>query len=403
MSTPVRWAGSILLVVCVLAVGGALALTKYREIQAAMATPPPPEMPIAVSIRSVTEMAYRQQTSMIGTVIAPQSIMLSNEVAGTVTQVGFQSGDLVTQGQVLIQLDTSVEQAEVAAAAARVRLARSTLARMRQAAVSDAVTAAEVEQAEAQFDEAAATVAQLQAVIEKKTLRAPFPGKIGLSNTHIGQFLPSGFQIATLQSSENFVHVDFMVPQTAADSVTVGDHIALADGAAQYTAHIMAMDARADRQSRNLMARAKLSPVPPSLVPGDSVRVILEYGPELQTLAIPLESLRRAPMNTFVYVAEADQKGQLRARARTVRIAKTVGQQISVLEGLSPGEQVVADGSFKLREGALVVPASDAPNDAPAASGEAGEAGGDLGGQETPRGNAGASSAYDAAGNAPAS
>lgn len=365
MSTPVRWAGSLILVACVLAVGGALALAKYREIQRAMATPPPPEMPIAVSIRPVEEMAYRQQTTMIGTVLAPQSIMLSNEVAGTVTQVGFQSGDLVAEGQVLIQLDTSVEQAELAAAMARVRLARSTLSRMQQAARSDAVTVAEVEEAQAQFDQATATVAQLQAAIAKKTLRAPFPGKIGLSNTHIGQFLPSGFEIATLQSNEDFVHVDFMMPQSAADSVKVGDQVHLADATSAYHATIVAMDARADRQSRNLLARAKLSPVPPTLVPGDSVRVMLEYGPELRTAAIPLEALRRAPMNTFVYVAEPDQDNKLRARARTVHVAKTVGQQISVLDGVTGEDQVVADGSFKLHEGALIVPVTAESSTAP--------------------------------------
>jgi membrane fusion protein (multidrug efflux system) len=282
-----------------------------------------------------------------------------------VTKIGFQSGDVVAQNQVLVQLDTSVEQAELIAAEARVRLARSTLSRMRQAATSQAVTAAEVEEAEAQFDQASATVAQLSAVIAKKTLRAPFPGKIGLSNTHIGQFLPSGFQIASLQSNEDFIYVDFMMPQPAADAVRVGDPVNLADASSNYVATIVAMDARADRQSRNLMARAKLSPVPPTLVPGDSVRVVLEYGQALQTAAIPLESLRRAPMNTFVYVAEADQKNQLRAHARTVRIGKTIGQQISVLDGLGADERVVADGSFKLHEGALIMPVEVGAHAAP--------------------------------------
>jgi len=356
MSTPVRWLGSIVLVACVLAVGGALGITKYRQIEAARTAPPPPEMPIAVAIRPVGEMSYRQHTTMIGTVLAPQSIMLSNEVAGTVTMVGFQSGDLVAQNQVLIQLDTSVEQAELLAAQARVRLARSTLSRIRQAATSQAVTAAEVDEAEAQFDQATATVAQLEAVIAKKTLRAPFPGKIGLNNTHIGQFLPSGFQIASLQSNEDYIYVDFMMPQPAADAVQVGDKVQLADATSNHVATIVAMDARADRQSRNLMARAKLTPVPRTLVPGDSVRIVLEYGQELHTAAIPLESLRRAPMNTFVYVVETDQDKKLRARARTVRIGTTIGQQISVLDGLASDEQVVADGSFKLHEGALVMP-----------------------------------------------
>lgn len=370
MNTPARWVGSLVLVLCVLALGFGLAFMKYREIQRAMAMPPPPEMPVAVKIRPVSSVSYRQQTTIIGTVLAPQSIMLSNEVAGTVSRVGFQSGDVVAQDQVLIELDASVEKAELFAAQARARLAQSSLTRMRQAAVSDAVTATEVEEAQAQFDQAAAAVAQLQAVIARKTLRAPFPAKIGLNNTHLGQFLPSGYQIASLQSIEDFVYVDFMVPQSAADAVRVGDQINLVDAQITYPADIVALDARADRISRNLMARARLSPVPPALVPGDSIRVVLEYGPRLETFAVPPEAVRRAPMNTFVYVAEPDKGNGMRAHARTVRIGKTVGQQVSVLEGLSATEQVVADGSFKLHDGALIVPAGANTGEA-AATGEA--------------------------------
>lgn len=365
MKTPARWAGSIVLVVCVLAIGFAIALVKYRQIRAAMAMPPPPEMPVAVVIQPVSGITYRQQTTIIGTVLAPQSIMLSNEVAGTVARVGFKSGDQVAEGQVLIELDTSVEKAELLGAQARVRLARSSLARMRQAAASNAVTATEVEEAEAQYDQASAAVAQLQAVIARKTLTAPFAAKIGLNNTHLGQFLPSGYEIASLQSIDDYLHVDFMIPQSAADAVRVGEQISLVDGQANYSATLIALDARADRVSRNLMARARLSPVPATLVPGDSVRVVLEYGPPLETVAVPQEAVRRAPMNTFVYVVEPDQGQGQRAHARTVRVGKTVGRQVSVLEGLKAGEQVVADGSFKLHDGALVAPAS--PNESEAA------------------------------------
>ncbi len=150
-------------------------------------------------------------------------------LAGTVRHIGFEPGALVKAGQVLIELDTSVEQAELLASQARVRLTQSTLNRMLKAASTDAVTAAEVEEAQAQFDQASAQVEQLKAVIARKTLKAPFDARVGLSNTHLGQFLPSGFQIATLQSVDDFVHVDFMIPQHAADSVRVNDQVKLID------------------------------------------------------------------------------------------------------------------------------------------------------------------------------
>jgi membrane fusion protein, multidrug efflux system len=356
MKTRNRWLGSFVLVACVLAVGLSLGYAKYREIEGKKAQPPPPEMPVAVTVRPVSAVSYRRQTTMIGTVLAPQSIMLSNEVAGTVSKVGFESGDTVAKDQILIELDASVEKAELLSAQARARLTESSVVRMRRAAASAAITATELEEAEAQHEQAVAAIAQLEAVIARKTLRAPFPARIGLSNTHLGQFLPSGFQIATLQSIEDYVLIDFMIPQSAADAVEVGNEVKLVDAATNYSARIMALDARADRLSRNLMARARLSPVPRSLVPGDSVRVVLEYGPQLETPAVPLEAVRRAPMNTFVYVAESDNEKALRAVARTVSVGTTVGDRISVLEGLKADEQVVVDGSFKLQDGMLIVP-----------------------------------------------
>ncbi len=248
--------------------------------------------------------------------------MISNEIAGTVRKVGFNSGDLVEEGQVLIEFDTSVEQAELLSAQARVRLSKSTLSRMRRAATSDAVTAAEVEEAEAQFDQASAAVEQLKAVIARKTIRAPFRGRVGLRNTHEGQFLSSGFQIATLQSVDEFIHIDFMIPQHAADWVAVGNQVSLIDALGTYPAKVIALDDKADKQSRNRMGRAELSPIPPQLVPGDSVRVVIEYGPEVTTSAVPPEAVRRAPMNTFVYVVELDKEGKPRAQPRTINPAK---------------------------------------------------------------------------------
>lgn len=352
-----RWFGSVTLVLCVVAVGVWLGMAKYLEIRAAMSAPPPPEMPVSVILSPVSEVTYRRQTSMIGTVLAPQSIMLSNEIAGTVSKIGFEPGDVVKENQILIELDTSVERAELQSAQARVRLAKSISGRMQQAIKSEAVTPAELEESQAMLDQAMASVAQLEAVIARKTLRAPFRGKIGLSNTHRGQFLPSGFQIASLQSLDDFVLVDFMLPKAAAEFIKTGDQIQLANADSTFPATITAVDSRADRTSRNLMARAKLAPVPSSLLPGDSVRVLVEYGPTIQTPAVPLEALRRAPMSTFVYVVQSDKNQKMRAIARTVQVGKTVGSRISVLHGIEISERVVADGSFKIRDGALIADA----------------------------------------------
>ena len=154
---------------------------------------PPLETPIAVSIEKSTAVDYRYSTTVIGTVLAPRSIMLSNEVAGTVTHI-VKSGEDVAEHQKLVELDASVEGARLISAKARLKMSESTLSRTRLAAKNRAVSELEVEEAESLYSQAAAEIIELEAMIAKKTLLAPFPSRIGLCNTHVGQFLSSGSQ-----------------------------------------------------------------------------------------------------------------------------------------------------------------------------------------------------------------
>ncbi len=358
--------GSILVIATVLAIGGTLGWIKYNEITAT--AEPPPVQPIAVTFAEASKVEYQYNTTVIGTVIAPQSIMLSNEIAGTVVALDFESGKEVEANQKLVELDSSVERAQLKSAVARLKMAKSTLTRTKQAAANRAVSELEVEEAESVYAQADAEIAQLEAVIARKTLVAPFKAKIGLKNTHLGQFLPSGSQIVMLQSIDDFVFVDFMVSQDAADSIAVGSSVELIDESGTYQAKVAAVDAQADRSTRNLMARAKLSPVPSQLQPGESVRVLVKYGPVLNTPAVPVEALRHAPMRAFVYLVERDPQGNCTARERTVTVGQMVGDRFSILSGLESGVEVVADGSFKLREGVAIVDkrVSSALNTAPA-------------------------------------
>lgn len=351
------WLGSSALVLLTLLVIAGLAFYKYSQLQAAMAAPPPPEAPISVIAVDAKELSVRQSTTMIGTVLSPRSIVLSNEIAGTVSAIHFEPGQIVEQDQVLVELDTSVERAQLQAAQARKQIAQSAYNRIRDAASSRAATPSELDEATAQLSEAIAQVNELEAVINRKTLRAPFRGKIGLADTHMGQFLPSGFTIASLQGIENYVYVDFMIPQSASDSVHVGDTVQLRSQTQSLVGTVAALDSQADRNSRNLMARAKVSN-PEVLLPGDSVKVFIEYGPQLTTPAVPAEALRSEPMRTFVYVVEPDQDQALRAYSRQVVPGPSVDGWLSILTGLEVGQQVIAEGSFKLRDGALISLAS---------------------------------------------
>lgn len=366
MKTWAVWLGSTVLLLVILSMIGGLAWFKYNEIQAAMNMPPPPEQPVSIMAQPVKEISFRPSTTMIGTVLSPRSIVLSNEIAGTVTAIHFEPGQIVEKGQVLVELDTSVERAQLEAAAARKQIAESVYKRIREAAATRAVTPSELDEATAQLAQAAAQLEELEAVISRKTLTAPFRGKIGLADTHEGQFLPSGTQIASLQGIEDYEYVDFMIPQSASDSVRVGDTVQLRVQSHNLTGQVIALDSQADRNSRNLMARAKIASQPEFLIPGDSVKVLIEYGQRVDTVAVPAEALRSAPMQTFVYVIEPDKEGALRAYSRPVVPGPTVDGWLSIMSGLSAGSRVVAEGSFKLRDGALVTIAPQTGEEIPA-------------------------------------
>jgi membrane fusion protein, multidrug efflux system len=329
-----------------------------RQKLAMMSAPPPPfaEQPESVRFASPEMVSLRQSTTAVGTVLAPRSVQLRTEVAGTVASVTFQAGSEVKEGDLLLKLDTSVEEAQLASAEAAKKIADSTFKRTQQAANVRAISDLELEQASSALAQASAEVLRLNAVIRKKTIRAPFLAKAGLFDIHPGQYLPEGTAITMLQGVAEFVYVDFMMPQQAADEVHAGDQIRLLHNQCSIDATIVAIDSQSDRVTRNLPARAKVVRPPETLLPNDSVRVELEYGSPMQAMAIPAAALRRSPSGTFIYLAvpDAEDPQKLRAQSQVVVVGKSIGQKVAILSGLALGQSVVSDGSFKLRNGAWV-------------------------------------------------
>lgn len=347
--------GSIALILTVLAVGSALAYHKYKTIVAASQQPPPPMMPERVSIVPATDITYRASVTAIGTIRAPRSITLRNEIAGQVISVPLQAGQIVEKGQVLLELDKSVDDAMLLSAQARQRMAKSMLDRTRRIAQANASSGNEVDQSEAEMAQADAEIARLRAIIEKKTLRAPFRAKAGLLNTHVGQYLSEGTEITSLQGIDDHIHIDFMMPQVVADSVEIGQKVQLLVEPEPLEAEVIAFDSMADRSTRNLMGRAELKNPPPFLQPNDSVKVEVAFGNQITGIAIPAEALRSSPTGAFVYVAETNQSGADTAIPRLVSPGQTLGKTLVIKQGLTKEDRVIVDGSFKLREGALVV------------------------------------------------
>jgi len=345
-----------LLLGTVVAVGGGLAAWKrssLRESEAAAAMQPEPMAAVTVALAQAS--AHQRTTTSIGTVLALQSIALRNELAGTVREARLTPGEVVEEGTLLVALDVSVEEAELRALEAQAALAETLLGRVQRASENHGASEADVDRAGAERDVAKANVARLAAVIARKTIRAPFRARVGLTDVHVGQYLNEGTQLTTLQGVDDAVHVDFSVGQEVAANLRVGQQVEVgASGEpTPRAATIVALDSRVDPTTRNAMVRAKLEGTSlPS--PGSSVRVRVPVGPALDAVTVPVSAMRKGPTGDHVFVVTPDEQGKPRAHVRPVASGAVLGDEVVVLSGLASGEQVAAAGSFKLFDGMLV-------------------------------------------------
>src|SRR4051812_15661312 len=244
--TRLRSFALIAIVLCTAILLGAWKYNAIRSAEAASAHQPEPTETVAAAV--ATARPHQEIATAIGTVIAPQSITLRNEVPGTVHFVGLQPGQVVNAGAVLVALDVSVETAELHAQEAQARLAGTSLERLERMTARGAASAMELDNARAERDVALAQVARTRAVIARKTIRAPFRARVGMADVHLGQFLETGTQLSTLQGVEGAVHVDFPVAQAVASTMRQGQtvRIVAGNGGAELVAHIVAVDARVD-------------------------------------------------------------------------------------------------------------------------------------------------------------
>jgi membrane fusion protein (multidrug efflux system) len=351
--------GSAILIAVVLVIGAALAAWKTAAARAnAVAAASMPEPMEVITTAVAQHQPYRSTATSIGTVLALRSITLRTELSGTVRQVSLVPGRVVDSGAVLVALDISVEQAELKAQEAQAALAQTSLARLERLRRPGAVSAEEVDRAIAERDIAQAQIARTQAVIAKKTIRAPFRARVGIADVHPGQYLNEGTQLTTLQGVDGAAHVDFTVAQQVAARLRAGEQVTVLSTAdsTPVVARILAVDARVDPTTRTATVRATISGAQ-SPAPGSSVRVLVPTGVSAQAIVIPVSALRRGPGGDHVFVIAPDSSGRLRAHQRTVRSGPMLGDEIVILEGLQAGDEVAASGSFKLRDGVLIAAA----------------------------------------------
>jgi membrane fusion protein (multidrug efflux system) len=359
---------SALLLLTLFALGGGVAAWKLAAAERGAGAEMRAEPAEVVTAAVATRREHRSTTTSIGTVLALRSVTLRNELPGTVRRIHLPSGRVVDAGTVLVELDVSVEQAELKALEARATLAQHTLERLERLAERRAISAIDLDNARAERDVALAEIERLRAIIDRKTIRAPFRARVGIANTHPGQFLEAGSLLTTLQSVDEAAHVDFAVAQDVAAGLRTGERVDVLAGAGDgevIAARIVAIDSRVDPTTRNATVRARLEHRPAGLAPGASVRVRVPDGPQQAMVFVPVSALRKGPAGDHVFVLEADESGQIRAYVRRVEAGPTVGDEVGILAGLGAGERVAASGSFKLREAALVSIAAAAPAVAP--------------------------------------
>lgn len=354
-SKMLKMAGAMALVVF------ALGTLKFLQIRAAMAEyaayVPPPE---AVTTVVASLEPWPSTLRAIGTVAAVQGVTVSADLPGVVEAIAFESGAPVRSGALLVQLDTSQERAQLAAAESAAKLARLHLERLTGLRERRVAAQAELDAARAESEQAEARLGEIRATIERKTIRAPFAGRLGIRQVNVGQYLQSGDPIVPLQALDP-VHVDFGVPQQAVSTLTVGREVRVsAEGlAGELAGRITAVDSVIDPATRNVRVQATLANPQGALRPGMFVEARLEDGAGEPVVPIPASAVAYAPYGDSVFVVTElegpDGQRYRGVRQQFVKLGAGRGDQVAVLSGLEPGAEVVSSGVFKLRNGAAVL------------------------------------------------
>lgn len=354
-----------ILLLVIAALAGGLAWLKYRQIQAEIALFSQPQPAPTVTLIEVIETDWEPTLSAVGTIQAVQGVEVNNEVAGQVTAITFQSGAMVKRGEILARLADDVDRADLEGLQAAERLARIKLERTRALLKDRAVAQGDFDEISAQLDQARALVKAKQATIEKKTIRAPFDGRLGIRRINLGQFLPEGSPIVPLQTLDP-IYVDFALPERHLARLAVGQGVQVRVSAypdRTFAGQIEVINPGIDQGTRNVQVRSRLANPDLALRPGMFARVAVLLPREQDVLVIPREAIAFNTYGDSVFVIQ-EQAGKTLVERRQISTGETRGNEIAVVAGLAAGDRVVLSGQVKLMSGQevrIVTPASTSP------------------------------------------
>jgi membrane fusion protein, multidrug efflux system len=382
-----RWLILIGVVVgLVLLIGGVKGYGVYKMFQGFAAQGPPK---FTVSTTKAGFQDWLPRLSAVGTLRAERGADLSSEVAGTVDTIEFKSGDYVRKGQLLLRLRSADDLAHLESLKANAALAQTNFERDKAQFEAEAISQAVLDTDVANLRSARAQVAEQQALLDKKYVRAPFAGQIGIRAVDLGQYLAAGTKIVTLQQLDP-IFVDFSLPQQSLSQIHVGQKLnVLTDSfpGKDFSGELSALDPQIDTDTRNLRVRAALKNPDHQLLPGMYANVSIEVGAPTRYLTLPQTAVAYNPYGATVYIVvpqppdtgkdkRAPVNGAsaaaapLTAKQVFVTTGDTRGDQVSILKGINEGDEVVTTGQLKLKNGALVnvnnsVQPSDDPNPKP--------------------------------------
>lgn len=352
---------------------GTLGFIKFSQISSLMAmgkayekSGPPPE---SVGTGISKKQNWQGELTAVGTIAPVKGVAVSNDSPGVVSKIHFESGALVKQGQVLLELDTSVERAQLASTSVRRELAATNVKRSRALMKDQLTTQIQLDADEAQVKSSDTEAQTIQAQIARKIVRAPFAGRLGIRAVNVGQYLNPGTTLTVLQAV-GAVYVDFSLPQQQLGTIVVGMPVKIqiegTSGPAQ-DGTIAAVDPTIDSATRMLKLRASVPNAADKLSPGMFARVAVELPDQGEVVTIPLTAVVHASFGDSVFVVE-DKKPDApgartspsgkpikNARQQFVRLGQARGDYVAVLDGVTDGQELVTAGAFKLRNNSPIV------------------------------------------------
>ncbi len=334
---------------------GAVKVAQIKELSSVPHTQPPS----AVTSYEARAVAWQPVINVIGTLAPVQGVTVAADADGIISKIAAENGATVKAGDLLFELDTSVEVAQLAASEARAALAKLQRDRSAELVEKASSSKAELDASNAQFTQATAEVTALKATIERKHVRAPFDGRVGIRLVNLGQFVARGRALVPVQKLDP-IYVNFSVPQRQLSALTIGQKISLGVDAYKtpFLGTVAAINSEVDASTRSVSVQALIANPSEQLRAGMFGQVEIELPIGAPQVVLPATAIAYAPYGNSVFIIEKmkDAAGQeyLGVRQQIVKLGATRGDLVAIEDGVKPGEQVVTAGVFKLRNGAHV-------------------------------------------------